>query len=410
MIDTKRFQKDFRAIAQFGALDNGGVTRLALSKADHEARNYLIKQMQQADLDVHIDPYGNIRGRRNGSDSQLPAVMVGSHLDTVPQGGHYDGIIGVLAALELVRHLNDEHITTKHPIEIIDFCCEESSRFGVATLGSKGLTGQLNCARMKELCDRDGISFYQALLQSGCSPDVENGGYLTPGDLKAFFELHIEQGPVLEHHQEHLGIVEAIAAPSRFRLTINGRSDHSGTTPMTMRQDALVAAAQLVLGTENIARQSSEQSVATIGEIHTQPNVMNVIPGSVTLGVDIRDIDGDRKQQMVAAFQNLVDTVESQSGCRIHTERLCDDAPVQLDGMLQQQLIDLAQAHQWRWRKMPSGAGHDAMHMARLAPTALIFIPSHNGISHNVAESSSLEDIMRGVTLLSEAVQQSAQE
>jgi len=409
MIDSKRFQNDFCAIAQFGALENGGVTRLALSKADHEARNYLIKQMQNADLDVHIDPYGNIRGRRAGSDNQLPAVMVGSHLDTVPQGGHYDGIIGVLAALELVRHLNDEQITTQYPIEIINFCCEESSRFGVATLGSKGLTGQLGCAQMRQLRDRDGISFYQALQQSGCSPDAENRSHLSQGEIKAFFELHIEQGPVLEHHQEHLGIVEAIAAPSRFRVTIHGRSDHSGTTPMTMRQDALVAAAQLILGTEQIAQQSSEQSVATIGEIHTQPNVMNVVPGSVSLGVDIRDIDGNRKQRMVAAFQKLVHKVETQSGCRILTEMLCDDVPVQLDETLQQQLIELAQAHQWRYRKMPSGAGHDAMLMARLAPAALIFIPSHDGISHNIAESSSLEDIMRGVTLLSEAVQQSAQ-
>nr|WP_320116234.1 Zn-dependent hydrolase [uncultured Desulfuromonas sp.] len=408
MIDSKRFENDFRNVAQFGVLDNGGVTRLALTKADHDARNYLIRKMQEAGLDVHIDNFGNIRGRRPGTDDHVPAVMMGSHLDTVPQGGHYDGIIGVLAALEVVRQLNDQHIKTKYPVEIINFCCEESSRFGVATLGSKGLTGQLNPEQMKTICDKDGISFYQALQQSGCSPDEAAHDQLSTDDVKAFFELHIEQGPVLEHHDEQLGIVEAIAAPSRFRVTIKGRSDHSGTTPMLLRQDALVVAAKLILAVEQLAQNTSPQSVATVGEIINQPNAMNVVPGQVTLGVDIRDIDGARKTKMVEGFKQLIHEIEQQSGCQFQCDTLSDDEPVILERSLQQQLMDIAAARSWSYRVMPSGAGHDAMHMARIAPTALIFIPSRQGISHNIAESSSLEDIVRGMNMLYEAVLKTA--
>ncbi len=334
--------------------------------------------------------------------------MLGSHLDTVPQGGHYDGIVGVLAALEVVRQLNDQQIKTKHPVEIINFCCEESSRFGVATLGSKGLTGQLNCEQMKFIFDKDGTTFYQALQQSGCCPDEACKDQLTPADVKAFFELHIEQGPVLEHHHEHLGIVEAIAAPSRFRVIIQGRSDHSGTTPMPLRRDALIAAAKLILGVEQLALNSSKQSVATVGEIINQPNAMNVVPGQVTLGVDIRDVDGARKAEMVQAFKDLIQTIQQQSSCQFRCETLSDDQPVTLDSNLRQQLFGIAQSHNWNCRVMPSGAGHDAMHMARITPTALIFIPSRQGISHNIAESSSLDDIVRGIHILYEAVLKTA--
>ncbi|PLX91633.1 MAG: Zn-dependent hydrolase [Desulfuromonas sp.] len=409
MINAKRFQDDFCAIAQFGVLDNGGVTRLALTPPDYEARNYLIRSMQNAGLSVRIDSFGNIRGRRAAENQQLPAVMIGSHLDTVPQGGHYDGVIGVLAGLEIIRHLNDENISTKHPVELINFCCEESSRFGVATLGSKGLTGQLTCNMMQSIRDHQGISFYQALQQGGCAPDNHAQDILRPQDIKSFFELHIEQGPVLEHQKIDLGIVTAIAAPTRFRVKIIGQNDHSGTTPMALRHDALVAAAELILAVRNIACDSSPDSVATVGEIHNRPNAMNVIPGEVQLSVDIRDIDLERKRIMTDNFKAQIAIIQQTHQCQIESMLLCDDQPITLNTGLRDHLKDIARQHSWSYHCMPSGAGHDAMHLAKLAPTALVFIPSRNGISHNIAESSSLENIVRGIELLSEAVKQVAQ-
>lgn len=408
-MNSQRFQEDFCTIAQYGVLDNGGVTRLAFSKEDHDARNYLIRQMQAARLTVRVDAFGNIRGRRSGKNDKLPAVMMGSHLDTVPHGGHYDGVIGVLVALEVIRVLNDTNTETLHPIEVINFAAEESSRFGVATLGSKGLTGQLSSDGMKQLHDRSGTTLYEVLKRSG--HDVEHCELETilPDHVCAFLELHIEQGPILESNQLDIGLVSAIAAPSRFQLTIDGKSDHSGTTPMTMRQDALIPAAEIILAVEQLALNSSKSTVATVGVIENHPNAMNVIPGQVSISVDIRDTDQHRKQQVVDQFYKRVTQIADKRNVTINIQQLCNDQPVELSGRLVQKLESIAKSLQITSCVMPSGAGHDAMHMARVTPTALIFVPSVNGLSHNINEQTSLEAIMKGGELLHEMVLQLAQ-
>lgn len=399
-MNAQRFQRDFCAIAQFGILDNGGVSRLAFTKEDQDARNYLIQQMRAAGLEVSVDAFGNIRGRRAGREDHLPAVMMGSHLDTVPQGGHYDGVIGVLAGLEVIRTFNDQQITTRHPIELINFAAEESSRFGLATLGSKGLTGQLSCEQARQITDAEGNILFDVLTKAGYPIENAQQSIIDRHDVAAFFELHIEQGPVLENEALDIGLVTAIAAPSRFRLTITGRSDHSGNTPMAMRQDALVPAAEIVLAVEQLANQSSSSAVATVGVLEVEPNAMNVIPGQVTMAIDLRDTDMAQKDQLVQQLQQTMDDIAARRNVGIDCQQLCHDQPVQLDRPLRTTLEQIARQCKLSCKQMPSGAGHDAMHLARIAPTALIFVPSIDGLSHNVNEKSSLDAILKGAEVL----------
>ena len=407
-MNLQRFKDDFCNIAQFGCLNNGGVTRLAFSKEDQDARNYLIRQMQQAKLTVTVDSIGNIRGVRSGSNASLAPVMLGSHLDTVPHGGHYDGVLGVLAALEVVRSLDDAEIVTERAVEVINFSAEESSRFGMATIGSKAVTGKLAIEDLKDLTDENGNDLYTILINGGYDIKQLPTCVLQPGDIHAFLELHIEQGPILEHGQLDVGIVTAIAAPSRFKIQINGRNDHSGTTPMNMRRDALIGAAEIVLGVEKLALQSGGDSVATVGVLQVDHAAMNIVPGEVTLNVDIRDTNTANKQQMVVALQQLLQQVARCRQLDIVSNTICDDQPIILDKNIGQQIADQAQNLGLHWKMMPSGAGHDAMHMANIAPTGLIFIPSIGGISHNIAEKSSIDAIEKGIQLLYATVLQLA--
>lgn len=404
MVNLQRFKEDFCAIAQIGVLDNGGVTRLALSREDHEARNYLIEKMRLARLQVNIDPVGNIHGRRNGSNPQLPPVIIGSHMDTVPHGGHYDGVLGVLAGLEVVRTLNDSDVTTLHPIEVINFCAEESSRFGMATIGSKALTGKLSLDQLGKLHDNNDEKLLDILRNSGCPVEELPDAILTGEDVHAYLELHIEQGPTLENKQLDIGIVIAIAAPSRFRVQVIGRSDHSGNTPMDMRRDALAGAAEMVLAVERLAIAADNDLVGTVGVLSVEHGAMNVVPGEVNLSIDIRDTNMDTKSRLVAQLKKQLQQIADNRKLAIEITTICDEMPVTLDDKLSQLLCAQAEKLDMSCQYMPSGAGHDAMHFASLAPTGLIFIPSIDGISHNIAEKSSLDDINNGITLLLQAV------
>ncbi|PLX81964.1 MAG: Zn-dependent hydrolase [Desulfuromonas sp.] len=403
-VRKERIQADFNAIARCGALEGGGVTRLAFTDADQEARRCLAGAMEDAGLEVQVDALGNMRGRRAGSEDLSP-VMVGSHLDTVPEGGHYDGVIGVLAALEVVRALNDAGIVTRRPVEVVNFSAEESSRFGVATLGSKAMTGKLAGEALQNLKDADGISLRSALEKAGFEPERLESARLAPGQAHAFVEMHIEQGPVLESEGAPVGLVTAIAAPTRFRVTIAGRADHSGTTPMGMRRDALAGAAEIVLGVERIAAGKAEgRTVGTVGALRVEPGVMNVVPARVELGIDLRDIDGPRKRRTAEQVQAMMREVADRRGLEVDWEVLCDDAPVPLSERIVSVLEEAAAAAGVQARKMPSGAGHDAMNLAAITEAGMIFVPSVGGISHNVAEKSRMDDIAAGTEVLLRAV------
>lgn len=406
-VNQDRVVRDIKALAECGALPGGGVTRLAFSPADMAARRYLREAMQAAGLTVEVDAFGNMRGRRAGRQD-LPPVVLGSHLDSVPEGGRFDGVVGVVGALEVVRVLRENGVVTTRPIEVINFSCEESSRFGAGTLGSRVLTGHLGVDDLKRYVDKDGITLYEAVRQAGYQPDDIAAARLAPGAVHAFIELHIEQGPVLAAANCPIGIVTAIAAPTRFKVTVKGRADHSGNTPMSMRRDALAGASEIVLGVEKAARVGGDTTVGTVGYVHVRPGAMNVVPGEVELGVDIRDINWESKQRVVAAVKDLLGQVAARRGLDIRYDILVDEAPVQLSDKVITCLEQAARQAGLAYQKMPSGAGHDAMYMARITDAGMIFIPSLGGVSHNPAEESRPADICTGIELLLMAVRQLA--
>lgn len=399
-VNVKRLQKDFDNISQFGLLPNGGVTRLAFSKEDLKAREYLRQAMEDLNLQVSIDAFGNMRGRREGKYN-LPPVVIGSHLDTVPDGGHFDGVVGVIAALEVIRVLNNRGIVTERPIEVINFSCEESSRFRAGTLGSKVIVGKVSKENLIKYVDKDGISLYEALEKSGYNPEELEKCRIQPGEIYAFIEMHIEQGPVLEQENKEVGIVTAIAAPTRFKVIFEGVADHSGNTPMHLRKDALTAASELILGVEEIAKnQAGEKTVGTVGYVYVQPGAMNVVPGKVELGIDIRDINMQDKQRAVSKVIKLLSTIQEKRGINISYEVLSDEEPVTLSDKIVKSLEEEAKKLNLSYMLMPSGAGHDAMYMTNITDVGMIFIPSIDGVSHNIKEYSRMEDIAKGTELL----------
>lgn len=403
-MNINRFKENFFSIAQFGIQKNGGVTRLAFTKEDMDARNFLIEAMRRARLQVRIDPIGNIRGLRPGSNSNLAPVMIGSHLDTVPNGGHYDGVVGVLAALEVIEILNDLDLETQRSIEIVNFSAEESSRFGMATIGSKAITGKIKLSDIETLNDKDGESLASVLNKTGQSLAELPNAVISAASLHAYLELHIEQGPVLESKGTNIGIVTDIAAPTRYKLSISGRSDHSGNTPMEMRCDALTAAAEIVLAVEELAKNGGKNTVGTVGELVVASGAMNVIPGLVHLSIDIRDTSMADKNRVTEDLEHIIKSVSVTRKLEITTTVVCNDQPVKLSDSIAAVVAKHTNQQQLSYQMMPSGAGHDAMHFAELVPTGLIFIPSIDGLSHNPSEKSNMTDIINGIKVLTSTV------
>lgn len=400
MISSKRLEGNFQRLAIVGKQEGGGITRLAFSDSDWEAREIIIELMKQAGLIIRVDEFGNLIGRREGLNPNEAVVMLGSHIDSVPSGGNYDGVVGVLAAIEALQCLEDKQEKYDHPIEVVVFMAEESSRFGVATLGSKAFCGKISLENLEQYKDKDGISLSQAIGQRGFTPEkINQAHYKSP--IKAFLELHIEQGKVLEATNKQIGIVTGIAAPTRLKVIITGQADHSGATPMHMRQDALTAAAEVILLVEQLATKAGHQGVVgTTGVIKADPGAINVIPGRVELGIDIRGISLDSKQQVVSELMSAIDRMKKQCNVGIEIVTITDEIPVQLSEEMVQLLQNVCSTLPYPNMLMPSGAGHDAMHLASVTPTGIVFIPCKEGISHNPAEFAKLDDIVAGTEVL----------
>ena len=400
MISSKRLEGNFQRLAIVGKQEGGGITRLAFSDSDWEAREIIIELMKQAGLIIRVDEFGNLIGRREGLNPNEAVVMLGSHIDSVPSGGNYDGVVGVLAAIEALQCLEDKQEKYDHPIEVVVFMAEESSRFGVATLGSKAFCGKISLENLEQYKDKDGISLSQAIGQRGFTPEkINQAHYKSP--IKAFLELHIEQGKVLEATNKQIGIVTGIAAPTRLKVIITGQADHSGATPMHMRQDALTAAAEVILLVEQLATKAGHQGVVgTTGVIKADPGAINVIPGRVELGIDIRGISLDSKQQVVSELMSAIDRMKKQRNVGIEIVTITDEIPVQLSEEMVQLLQNVCSTLPYPNMLMPSGAGHDAMHLASVTPTGIVFIPCKEGISHNPAEFAKLDDVVAGTEVL----------
>ena len=399
MIQRERLVKDFEAMAQLTA-PGEGINRLAFTDADWKGRQYIIDCMTDVGLSVEIDYFGNVIGYKIGKKPDLPVVMVGSHTDSVPNGGNYDGVVGVLSAIEVIRSMIDDGYEHDHTIAVVSFMCEESGRFGNATLGSKAMRGKLRLQDLHRLVDKQGISLYEALKGRNLNPDgIEEMEYNRP--VKSFTEIHIEQGKVLEHEQKTIGIVTGIAAPERFYVTIRGNADHSGATPMNLRHDALCGAAKIILGIEEIASMQEEPPVVgTVGVVEVTPGAMNVIPGGVKLGVDIRSISKVARNSVVTLVKEFIDITAGKRGLSYTIEPIAQDHPVAMHPAMIREIEEAVKSVGVEYMTMPSGAGHDAMHWAEAVPTGMIFIPCRDGISHNPAEFAEMDDIITGAEVL----------
>ena len=399
MIQRERLVKDFEAMAQLTA-PGEGINRLAFTDADWAGRQYIIDRMTDAGLSVEIDDFGNVIGYKIGKKPDLPAVMVGSHTDSVPNGGNYDGVVGVLSAIEVIRSMIDDGYEHDHTIAVVSFMCEESGRFGNATLGSKAMRGELTLQDLHHLVDKQGISLYEALKGRNLNPDgIETMAYKRP--VKSFTEIHIEQGKVLEHEQKTIGIVTGIAAPERFYVTIRGNADHSGATPMNLRHDALCGASKIILGIEEIASMQEEPPVVgTVGVVEVTPGAMNVIPGAVKLGVDIRSISKVAHNSVVTLVKEFIDITAEKRGLSYTIETIAQDHPVEMHPAMIREIEEAVKSVGVEYMTIPSGAGHDAMHWAEVVPTGMIFIPCRDGISHNPAEFAEMDDIVTGAAVL----------
>lgn len=399
MIQKERLAKDFEAMARLTNVGDG-INRLAFTDADWAGRQYIVDRMIDAGLTVEADGFGNVIGYKAGKNPDLPVVMVGSHTDSVPNGGNYDGVVGVLSAIEAVRSMTEDNVEHDHTIAVVDFMCEESSRFGAATLGSKAMRGELTLDDLHRLVDKKGISIYEALQSRNLNPDgIETMEYTRP--VKAFTEIHIEQGKVLEHEQKKIGIVTGIAAPERFYVTIRGNADHSGATPMNLRHDALCGASKIILGIEEIAFMQEEPPVVgTVGVVEVVPGAMNVIPGAVKLGVDIRSISKVARDSVVTLIKEFIDVICEKRGLSYTIEPIAQDHPVAMHPAMIREIEGAVKAVDVEYMTMPSGAGHDAMHWADVVPTGMIFIPCREGISHNPAEFADMADIITGAKVL----------
>lgn len=400
MINRERLIKSIEDISKFGALDGGGITRLAFSKEEKAARKHLLELASKLGLSHKEDGFGNIFLTLKGEDSTLPSIATGSHLDSVPNGGCYDGALGVMCGLEAIGSIKESGKKPLRDLTLIVFSAEESSRFKMATIGSKLIAGKLDEKRLKELKDEDGISAYEAAKEFGCDVFKLDRIKLANNTFGAYIELHIEQGPVLERLCIPVGLVSGIAAPVRFELTIEGRADHSGATPMNMRKDALLMASRIIIALENIAKQR-KNTVATVGYVKAKPGVLNVIAGSVTMGVDIRDISKEELESVDKEAREMIDELCKKEGFGYSIRELVKDTPVKLSDNIIELAKNEAKKLDIKTHKMPSGAGHDAMNMVGIAKdVGMLFIPCKDGISHNTKEQINYDDAATASNLL----------
>jgi allantoate deiminase len=404
LIKVERIRKDLETLAQFTATPGAGVTRMAFSPEERQAREYLQREMEAIGLEVYTDAVGNLFGRRAGKDPEAPVVMIGSHIDSVKNGGPFDGAAGVVAALEIARALQDMGKETVHPIEVVVMTEEEGGRFGSGLFGSRAMVDGISQEELTGTFDEERISKAEAMKAFGLDPDKVREAVRKPGSVKAFLELHIEQGPVLESTGTKIGIVESIVGIRTFFVTIYGSADHAGTTPMNMRRDALVAASRVITAIDGIARETGENTVGTVGSIQVKPGSNNVVPAEVRFSIDLRDGDNEVIERATAKIKQVLAEVCEAANLTYTWEEALSVPPVATEAKIIDIVAEAAQRKNISFRMMPSGAGHDAMVMARLAPVGLLFVPSRDGKSHCPEEWTDYEDIALGAELYLDAV------
>ena len=396
-IDPERLWRSLMDLAKIGATPKGGVKRLALTEVDRQGRDQFVRWAREAGLAVRWDAVGNIFARREGAEP-LPPVMMGSHLDSQPSGGRFDGAYGVMAGLEVLRTLNDRKVRTRAPVEVASWTNEEGSRFAPGMAGSGVFTGVHSLQFVSSQKDLEGVSFAEALERIGYA------GAGGPHAVGAYFEAHIEQGPVLEDTRTTIGVVQGALGQRWFDVAVTGQDAHAGPTPMELRKDALIGASRLVLEVNRIARDYPDYARATVGFMQVKPNSRNVVPGEVRTTVDMRNASDSTLKKMRDDLQASAARIAAECRVSVEVREIVHFPPCEFAPALVDSVRRAASALGLSHRDIVSGAGHDAVYLARVAPTAMIFVPCEGGISHNEVENARLEDLAAGCDVLLQAV------
>lgn len=401
-IDPARLRQQLEALSAFGRPAGGtfadGVSRTAYSDADVAARNYVMGLMREAGLEPRIDPAGNIFARRQGQDAALPPILFGSHIDSVPQGGNFDGDLGSLAAIETVRVLDAAKILTRHPLEVVVWAHEEGGTFPNGLNGSRAVAGQLGPGEMDQVFQ--GLRKADGIRRIGGDPDRIAGARRPPGSIHCYLELHIEQGGTLDRQGVQIGVVEGIVSIDRYRATITGVANHAGTTMMAERQDALVAASQLVLAVREEVTRVPGRQVGTVGRLEVTPNAANVVPGKVELSIELRGLSETTLKSIADAIAARARTVAEATKTTVEMAPTGHYGPALATPAVQSAIERAATKAGLTHMRLPSGAGHDAQMAATLGPMGMIFVPSVGGISHSPRERTEWIDCARGADVL----------
>jgi allantoate deiminase len=398
MINKARLFARLMELGNIGQQETGGITRQAFTSEDRAAKDLVTSYMKEAGLSVREDAVGNLIGRKEGRNPNASVVLTGSHIDSVCNGGIFDGALGIIAGIEVLQTLNEEGIETEHPIEVCAFNDEEGSRFSFSMFGSRGIIGDLTRKDL-EMKDKNGISVAEAMQVQGFDPDKIGEAIRSRESLKAFIELHIEQGKVLESNNLSIGIVSGIVNELWLKCTVKGQAGHAGATPMNMRNDALVAAAEMVQMIEREAKKTGT-TVATVGKLSVLPGGINIIPGSVEFTLDLRDISQEVSDGVEAQIFKEFDRICQERGVELQTEILQRIPPAPCSYEFQKAAQEACEQLGLIHFTLPSGAGHDAMQMINICPIGMIFVRSKDGVSHNPAEWSTPEDCADGTNVL----------
>jgi len=398
-VNGDRIQQHVTALSKYGANPEGGVSRVAFSDADIAGRKYVAGLMQEAGLTIRTDAAGNIIGRREGSNAKLPPILIGSHTDSVPGGGNYDGDVGVIGAIEVAQTLQEHGVRLKHPLEVVIFADEEGG-----TVGSFAMIGRLQPDAL-DLTTHSGKTIRDGIRAVGGDPDRLAEAVRKPGDLTAYVELHIEQGAILDESDIDIGVVEGIVGIRWWDVTVEGIANHAGTTPMNRRRDALLSAAEFALAVNRVATSMPGRQVATVGRIRAEPGAPNVIPGKVVLSLEIRDLDAAKMTTVYDAIHAEADKIaQARQTPFTFTQLKVSSEPAPTDPRLQRIISKAASSLNLSTKLMPSGAGHDAQEISHIAPTGMIFVPSVGGISHAPQEFTSQQDMANGANVLLQTV------
>lgn len=397
-INIDRLMADIEAYAKYGQEKNGGVNRPSFSAADYEVRNLFMQDLKALGMNVSVDPIANIWGTLPGTGEKDAPLVIGSHLDTVPNGGKYDGALGVLAAKEVAQTLIDHNITLSHPLQIVSFTAEEANEFNFSTMGSRAMSGKLATQELLAASDRSGRSLETSVEKAG--GDLLQVDAEEKRAMAAYFELHIEQGSKLEKEKLSVGIVDSIVGIYRDLVTIEGQQNHSGTTVMRTRKDALAAAGEMVAEVQKLALALNSDTVATVGKFEVFPNAANIIPGRVEFTLEVRSANKKERESLVQQIHEAFHAIKDRHDVKMAVANSYNTQECDFDRQLIGILEEAAAESGIRYTTLPSMAGHDAMNLAALAPSVMIFVKSINGISHSPEELSVPEDIERSANLL----------